>query len=212
MIDGIWLQSFSIVSGLRPIYNQGAIVRFVKRRSGLWQDCNGPRRPLLGFTGHILQASRNSPPSCTIKTQSVLIALRLHKIQNLVAIHTDCGYGGLDCERIVTTQMSLFWGLRGTERIAEDPRAPVQACPWVRDQTWRSAVRLGLILDCAKIAQFSLDCALTSSIEPGLHGSQWVFILPTISSIAVGLLGFCNPTAIGIGELRDDWIVFREFS
>ena len=136
LIEGIWLQSISIVSGLHPICNQGAIVRFVKRQSGLWQDCNGPRRPLLGFTGHILQSRRNplsggcnSVPSGPIKAQSVLIALGLHKIQNMVAIHTDCGYGGLDCERIVTTQMSLFWGLRGIGRIAEDPRAPVQACP-----------------------------------------------------------------------------------
>ena len=136
--------------------------------------------PCRCFRTH-LEPSRDSVTSGPIKAQSVLIVFGLHKIQNLVAIHTDCGYGGLDCERILTTQMSLFWGLRGTERIAEDPRAPVQACPWVRDQTWRSAVRLGLILDCAKIAQFSLDCALTSSIEPGLHGSQWVFIPPTIS-------------------------------
>ena len=42
LIEGIWLQSVSIVSGLHPICNQGAIVRFVNRRFGFWQDCNGP--------------------------------------------------------------------------------------------------------------------------------------------------------------------------
>ena len=42
LIEGIWLQFVSIVSGLHPICNQGAIVRFVNRRFGFWQDCNGP--------------------------------------------------------------------------------------------------------------------------------------------------------------------------
>ena len=83
LIEGIWLQSISIVSGLHPICNQGAIVRFVNRRSGLWQDCNGP---LSGLTGHILKSSCNSVTSGPIKAQSVLIAfgLRLDCIKSKI--------------------------------------------------------------------------------------------------------------------------------
>ena len=86
LIEGIWLQSISIVSGLHPICNQGAIVRFVNRRSGLWQDCNGP---LSGFAGHILKSSRDSVTSGPIKAQSVLIAFVLHKLQNPIEIGSN---------------------------------------------------------------------------------------------------------------------------
>ena len=99
LIGGIWLQSVSIVSGLHPNCNQGAIVRFVNRRSGLWQDCNGP---LSGFKGHTLKSSHSSVTSGPIKAQSVLIAFGLHKIQNLIAI----GSNGLCISHDVDTILS----------------------------------------------------------------------------------------------------------
>ena len=42
LIGGIWLQSVSIVSGLHPICNQGAIFRFAI--TGIAKDCAGVAR------------------------------------------------------------------------------------------------------------------------------------------------------------------------
>ena len=122
--------------------------------------------------------------------------------------HLDCKYRGLDCGRIATNRKSSFRGLRGTERIAEDPRATAWACPPVWAQTWRTAVRLGLISDCTKIAQFSLDCMWIGPIEPGLHRSHWIAFLLQLVRLRGDCPVFGNPTAIGIGRLRIDWVVY----
>ena len=120
----------------------------------------------------------------------------------------DCKYWGLDCGRIVTTQRSSFWRLRGTERIAEDPRATAWACPPVWAQTWRSAVRLGLIADSTEIFRFSLDCVWIGRSCQDCTDSTAIAFIPQ----SAWLQGDCpvlgNPTAIGIGELRIDWVVF----
>ena len=59
---------------------------------------------------------------CAIKA-ICLKRLRITSIPQSSHNRPDCKYRGLDCGRIATTQKSLFWGLRGTERIAKDPQA-----------------------------------------------------------------------------------------
>ena len=116
----------------------------------------------------------------------------------------DCKYRGLDCGRIATTGKSSFRGLRGTERIAEGPRATVWACPPVWAQTWRTAVRLGLISDCTEIAQFSTDCVwIGRSCQDCIDPTAIAFI-PQSARLRGDCPVFGNPTAIGIGRLRID--------
>ena len=104
----------------------------------------------------------------------------------------------------MTTRESVYGGLRGTERIAKDPQASVWACPRVRDQTRRSAVRLGLIANQRWNPQFCLDCPLIGSIEPRLHCSHSCCSSVAFHSIALGLPPFvqsrCNSSL---------WIVRR---
>ena len=122
--------------------------------------------------------------------------------------HLDCKYWGLDCGRIATNRKSSFWGLRGTERIAEDPRATAWACPPVWAQTWRTAVRLGLISDCTKIAQFSTDCVWIGRSCQDCIDPTAIAFLPQSARLRGDYPVFGNPTAIGIGRLRIDWVVY----
>ena len=120
----------------------------------------------------------------------------------------DCKYWGLDCGRIATTRKSSFWGLRGTERIAEDPRAQVWACTPVWAQTWRTAVRLGLIANCTEISRFFPDCTWIGRTCQDCINPTAIAFIPQSDWLWGDCPVFGNPTAIGIGELRIDWVVF----
>ena len=111
----------------------------------------------------------------------------------------DCKYWGLDCGRIAKIRKSPFWGLRGTERIAWDPRARVWACPPVWAQTWRSAVRLGLIADYTKILRFSLDCLWIGRSCQDCTDSTAIAFIPQSARLQWDCPVFGNPVAIRIG-------------
>ena len=120
----------------------------------------------------------------------------------------DCKYRGHDCGRIAKIRKCPFWGLRGNERIAWDPRASVWACPPVWAQTWRSAVRLGLIADHTRILRFSLDCLWIGRSCQDCTDSTAIAFIPQSARLQWNCPVFGNPVAIGIGQLRIDWVVF----
>ena len=122
---------------------------------------------------------------------------------NRIANNRNCDVIGwiakgeiIDCIRIATTRESVYCGLWGTERIAKDPQATVWTCPRVRAQTWRSAVRLGLIANHSWNPQLCMDCPSIGQIEPRLHCSYSWCSSVTFHSIALGLPPFvqsrCN--------------------
>ena len=118
------------------------------------QDCKDPANPVSGIAGHREDCRRSTGPglqsdpsnrnpgqlsewaqSWSNASAICLNCSRITQNPESSCNRPDCKYRGLDCGRIATTQRSSFWGLRGTERIAEDPRATAWACPPVWAQT-----------------------------------------------------------------------------
>ena len=100
-------------------------------------------------------------------------------------LHQDCDNPG---ERV-------FW-IVGPREDCKGPQASVWTYPRVRAQTWRSAVRLGLIANHSWNPQFCMDCPSIGQIEPRLHCSYSWCSSVTFHSIALGLPPFvqsrCN--------------------
>ena len=97
--------------------------------TGLCQDCKESENPVSGIAQSEWAQIRSNRSA--IRLNCIRVAQNPESSRN----RPDCKYRGVDCGRIATTQRSSFWGLRGTERIAEDPRATVWACPLVWAQT-----------------------------------------------------------------------------